>query len=69
MDLEKLKEALNTLERYRKCISMESDYCDGACSMCPWDFTPEELDNSIAVSITVISDVIKNMERLKNGQS
>lgn len=67
MDLEKLKEAINTLDRYRKCIKM--DHCDGVCPKCPCNYTPEDLDNSIDVSITVIGDVIKNMERLKNGQS
>lgn len=66
MDLEKLKEAVNTLEKYRKCIKMD---CDGVCPKCPYNFTQEDVDNSINTAITVINDVIKNMERLKNGQS
>lgn len=67
MNLEKLKETVNTLEKYRKCIKM--DYCDGVCPNCPCNFMPEDVDNSIDTAITVINDVIKNMERLKNGQS
>ena len=67
MDLEKLKEAVNTLEKYRKCIKM--DHCDGVCVECPCNFSSEDVDNSIDVAITVINDVIKNMEKLKNSQS
>ena len=67
MDLEKLKEAVNTLKKHREC-SM-SDFCDGVCSNCPCHYTAKDLNNSIDVAITVISDVIKNMERLKNRQS
>lgn len=67
MDLEKLKKALNTLENHRKCIQL--DHCDGACSKCPCNYTAKDMNDSIDVSITVIGDVIKNMEVLKNGQS
>ena len=67
MNLEKLKEAVSTLEKYRKCIKM--DHCDGVCPKCPCNYTVEDFDNSIDVGITVMNDVIKNMERIKNRQS
>ena len=67
MDLKKLKEAVNTLEKYRKCIQM--DHCDVVCQKCPYDFSLGDLHNSIDVGITVMNDVIKNMEKLINRQS
>ena len=66
MDLKKLKEAVNTLEKYRKCGYTD---CLGECEECSYNYGTADLDNSIDVAITVINDVIKNMERLKNGQS
>lgn len=66
MDLEKLKEAVNTLEKYRKCGYME---CNGECVECPCNYDTADLDISIDVAITVMNDVIKNMEKLKNRQS
>lgn len=65
MDLEKLKKARNTLENYRKCELVE---CDGKCVDCPCYYDPGDINDSVDVAITVINDVIKNMERLKNGQ-
>lgn len=63
MNLEKLKKSVNTLEKYRKCIKM--DHCDGVCQNCPCNYSFEDLDNSIDVGITVMNDVIKNIERLE----
>ena len=67
MNLEKLKEAVNTMEKYRKFIKM--DHRDGTCPKCPCKFLSEDVGNAIDVAITVMNDVIKNMEKLINRQS
>jgi hypothetical protein len=66
MDLKKLKEAVNTLEKYRKCGHTE---CHGECVECSYNYDTADLDNSVDAAITVMNDVIKNMEKLINKHS
>ena len=66
MDLERLKKAVAVLKNYYTCGKID---CAGVCSDCPYNYSEKELNDSVNVAITVISDVIKSMERLKNEQS
>jgi hypothetical protein len=66
MDLKKLKEAVNTLEKFRKCGYTD---CLCECAECSYNYDTADLNNSVDVAITVMNDVIKNMEKLINRQS
>lgn len=66
MDLERLKATADILKKYKDCINMD---CDGNCDKCSYYYELESFEFAIDTAITVIGDVIKNMEKLKNEQS
>lgn len=66
MDLERLKAAADILKKYNDCINTN---CDGNCDKCSCYYESEAFEFAIDTAITVIGDVIKNMEKLKNEQS
>jgi len=66
LDLERLKATTDILKKYKGCINMD---CDGNCDKCSCYYETESFEFAIDTAITVIGDVIKNMEKLKNEQS
>lgn len=62
MKIEELKEACGVLTRVLGCHKTEG--CNVACSVCPNDFDDYEYDEALDTAITVIGDVIKQMEKM-----
>ena len=65
MKIEELKEACDVLTRVLGCHKTEG--CNVACDICPNNFVSKEEDRALDTAITVIGDVIKQMERMEMG--
>ena len=63
MKIEELKKACDVLSNAVKCH--KNDDCDGECDTCSYNFSEEEYDEALDTAITVIGDVVKQMERIK----
>ena len=63
MKIEELKEARGVLTRVLGCHKTEG--CNVACDICPNNFDENEYDEALDTAITVIGDVIKQMERIE----
>ena len=61
MKIEELKEARGVLIRVLGCHKTEG--CNVACDTCPNNFFSKEEDRALDTAITVIGDVIKQMEK------
>lgn len=62
MKIEELKEARGVLTRVLGCHKTED--CNVACGICPNNFDENEYDEALDTAITVIGDVIKQMEKM-----
>lgn len=62
MKIEELKEACGVLTRVLGCHKTEG--CNVACDTCPNNFFSKEEDKALDTAITVIGDVIKQMEKM-----
>lgn len=62
MKIEELKKVRDILSNVLKCHKTED--CDVACSVCPNDFDEYEYDEALDTAITVIGDVINQMEKM-----
>jgi len=65
MKIEELKKVRDILSNVLQCHKTED--CDVACSTCPKDFDEDDYDEALDTAITVIGDVIKQMERIQMG--
>lgn len=65
MKIEELKKVRDILSNVLKCHKTEG--CDVACGICPNNFDENEYDEALDTAITVIGDVIKQMERIQTG--
>lgn len=65
MKIEELKEAREVLTRVLGCHKTEG--CNVTCDICPNNFFDKEEDRALDTAITVIGDVIKQMERMQNA--
>lgn len=63
MKIEKLKKVRDILSNVLKCHKTED--CNVACGICPNNFDENEYDEALDTAITVIGDVIKQMERIE----
>ena len=61
MKIEELKKTRDILSNVLTCHKTED--CDVACSTCPNDFDEDEYDEALDMAITVMGDVIKQMEK------
>ena len=62
MKIEELKKVRDILSNVLKCHKTE--YCNVACSTCPKNFDEDDYDKALDTAITVIGDVIKQMEKM-----
>ena len=62
MKIEELKKVRDILSNVLKCHKTED--CNVACSTCPNDFDENEYDEALDTAITVMGDVIKQMEKM-----
>ena len=62
MKIEELKKVRDILSNVLQCHKTED--CDVACSTCPKDFDEKKYDKALDTAITVIGDVIKQMEKM-----
>ena len=63
MKIEDLKEAREVLTRVLGCHKTEG--CNVACGTCTNNFDENEYDEALDTTITVIGDVINQMERME----
>lgn len=63
MKIEELKKVRDILSNVLKCHKTED--CNVACGICPNNFDENEYDEALDTAITVIGDVIKQMERIE----
>ena len=63
MKIEELKKVRDILSNVLKCHKTED--CNVACGICPNNFDENEYDEALGTAITVIGDVIKQMERIE----
>ena len=63
MKIEELKKVRDILSNVLKCHKTED--CNVACGTCPNNFDENEYDEALDTAITVIRDVIKQMERIE----
>ena len=64
MKIEELKEARGVLTRVLGCHKTLT--CNIACDTCPNNFVSKEEDKALNTAITVMDDIIKQMERMQN---
>jgi len=62
MKIEELKKVRDILSNVLKCHKTEG--CNVACGTCPNNFDENEYDEALDTAITVIGDVIKQMEKM-----
>ena len=63
MKIEELKKARDILSKVLKCHKTED--CNVACGTCPNNFDENEYDEALDTTITVMGDVINQMERME----
>lgn len=65
MKIEELKKARDTLSKVLKCHKTSVINCKIACDTCPNNYFSKEEDRALDTAITVMGDVIKQMERME----
>ena len=65
MKIEELKHARDILTNVVKCHKTVG--CNVACITCPNDYDGDDYDEALDMAITVIADVIKQMERMQKS--
>ena len=68
MKIEELKKARDILSKVLKCHKTSVIDCKIACDICPNNYFSKEEDGALDTAITVIGDVIKQMERMQMGK-
>ena len=63
MKIEELKKVRDILSNVLKCH--KTDGCNVGCDTCPNNFDENEYDEALDTTITVIGDVINQMERME----
>ena len=63
MKNEELKKVRDILSNVLKCHKTED--CNVACGICPNNFDENEYDEALDTTITVMGDVINQMERME----
>ena len=66
MKIEELKKARDVLSKVLKCHKTSVIDCKIACDICPNNYFSKEEDRALDTAITVMGDVIKQMERMEN---
>ena len=66
MKVEELKKARDILSNALNCHKTEE--CDAECDTCPNNFNAEEYGEALDTAITVMGDVIKQMEKMTIGE-
>lgn len=67
MKIEELKKARDILSKVLKCHETSVIDCKIACDTCPNNYFSKEEDSALDTAITVMGDVIKQMERMEMG--
>ena len=67
MKIEELKKARDILSKVLKCHKTSVIDCRIACDTCPNNYLSKEEDIALDTAITVMGDIIKQMERLQTG--
>lgn len=65
MKIEELKKVRDILSNVLQCHKTED--CDVGCDTCPNNFDEDDYDEALDTAITVMGDVIKQMERIQTG--
>ena len=67
MKIEELKKARDILSKVLKCHKTSVTDCHIACDICPNNYFSKEEDSALDTAITVMGDVINQMERMEMG--
>ena len=68
MKIEELKKVRDILSNVLKCHKTSVTDCRIACDTCPNNFDEYEYDKALNTAITVMGDVIKQMEKRTIGE-